>query len=154
MVVTRGATAGACDGPGDRGRWLDRIHGAMPCQSTGGAGAVDWQGRDDLFNHFVIFIVFVLVSYCTVAANFLQAIKITVDSKVWFYTFSVFTIALVLLGFIDYNFYSKAQCPQLNRYKVGVDGGRRLVGVSGGHEPGPVAEQYGDELCMQSPMVP
>ena len=59
------------------------------------------------------------------------------------------TLALLINGFIDYNSYDWELCPSKNRYKVGVDGGRRL-----GHPPGPDFEQYGDDRCMQDPPIP
>jgi len=89
--------------------------------------------------HFYVYVIFVVIMYLTILAQFAEAMEIPGlvprISKIWVSVYGVWTFLLLLLGFIAFNSYDYKRCPS------------DLVEVmrgNGSHT----------DLCQQDPTVP
>lgn len=73
-------------------------------------GGVGWH----LNTHFYIYVFFVVVSFCTIGANFAEARQLTVSSTVWIFLFGLDTVLLLGVGYIAFNSYDYKTCPTNN----------------------------------------
>jgi len=63
--------------------------------------------------HFYVYVVFVVVMYLTILANFVEAPpeNISAMAKYWCIYYGIHTLLLLLVGFVAFNSYDFIQCP-------------------------------------------
>lgn len=63
--------------------------------------------------HFYVYVIFVVVMYLTILANFFEAPpeNISKISKYWCAYYGVHTLLLLMVGFVGFNSYDFIQCP-------------------------------------------
>merc|ERR1712086_523054 len=63
--------------------------------------------------HFYVYVIFVVIVYLTILAQFSTAPKHVVPliSKIWVGVYGVWTLLLLLIGFVAFNSYDYARCP-------------------------------------------
>lgn len=61
--------------------------------------------------HFYIYVIFVVIAMANIGANFSEAHKITVYSKVWMLLFGLDTFLLLTVGAVAFNIYDIEKCP-------------------------------------------
>lgn len=87
--------------------------------------------------HFYVYVIFVVIMYLTILAQFTTAPKhlVPLISKIWVGVYGVWTLLLLLIGFVAFNSYDYARCPsdQVNVFRA-----------NGTHA----------EYCQQDPAVP
>lgn len=90
-----------------------------------------------LNHHFYIYVLFVVVMYLTILANFIEAPRGAVStlSAAWCALFGLWTALLLLVGSVGFNGYDYALCPSDNVTQLTA---------AGLHE----------QLCKQTPAVP
>ena len=96
---------------------------------SGGGSALDY--------HFYVYVVFVVVMYLTILANFIEAPRGAVStlSAAWCAVFGVWTVALLLVGSVGFNGYDYELCPSANVTQL-------------------IAAGLHAQLCEQTPAVP
>ena len=87
--------------------------------------------------HFYVYVIFVVIMYCTILAQFSTAPKhlIPLISKIWVGVYGVWTLLLLLIGFVAFNSYDYARCPS-DQVKLFY------------------ANESHAEFCQQDPAVP
>ena len=90
-----------------------------------------------LNHHFYIYVLFVVVMYLTILANFIEAPRGAVStlSAAWCAVFGVWTVALLLVGSVGFNGYDYELCPSANVTQL-------------------IAAGLHAQLCEQTPAVP
>ena len=87
--------------------------------------------------HFYVYVIFVVIMYLTILAQFSTAPKhkVPLISKIWVGVYGVWTLLLLLIGFVAFNSYDYARCPS-DEVKLFYDNNTHA------------------EYCQQDPAVP
>jgi len=94
-------------------------------------------GGVNLNYHFYVYVIFVVVMYLTILANFYEAPPENISriSKWWVSLFGVITLLLMIVGWVGFNGYDYIQCPSDDVLDL-------------------VASGNFTELCLQEPTIP
>lgn len=70
-------------------------------------------GGSALDYHFYVYVVFVVVMYLTILANFIEAPNENISNiaKYWCIYYGIHTLLLLMVGFVGFNSYDFIQCP-------------------------------------------
>ena len=87
--------------------------------------------------HFYVYVIFVVIMYCTILTQFSTAPKhlIPLISKIWVGVYGVWTLLLLVIGYVGFNSYDYARCPS-DQVKLFY------------------ANESHAEFCQQDPAVP
>ena len=85
--------------------------------------------------HFYVYVIFVVIMYLTILAQFGTAQMIPLISKIWVGVYGGWTLLLLLIGFVGFNGYDYKRCPSDEV---------KLFYANGTHA----------EYCQQDPAIP
>ena len=85
--------------------------------------------------HFYVYVIFVVIMYLTILAQFGTAQMIPLISKIWVGVYGGWTLLLLLIGFVGFNGYDYKRCPSDDV---------KLFYANGTHA----------EYCQQDPAIP
>jgi hypothetical protein len=112
------------------------------------------QGGSGLNYHFYVYVIFVVIMYLTILAQFMEinekylgTYKIPLISKIWVRVYGVWTLLLLLIGFIAFNKYDYELCPSdlVDAWKANKAAWENAIDHA---TPGYVTR------CQQEPAVP